>query len=177
MSEDAPNPTEGQPEPIPAEQPATPPFEQPVPPPAEQPSQAPVEQPAIPPVAAPPQPRAGEVDAGQPPQAGQYFQPYPPQQQAPPNAFDRLIPTKNVKALLAYYFGVFGIVPCFSPLLSPAAIILGILGLSECKRDPNLPGKGHAIAGIVLGSIMTLVLLTVLFFVVMANANRPASGY
>src|SRR5580765_3821413 len=101
----------------------------------------PTELPIPPPVASAPVPREGQVDYSQPPQAGQYYQAQPPQQ---PGALDRLIPTRNVKALLAYYFGVFGLVPCFSPFLAPAAIILGILGLKECKRDPNLPGRGHA---------------------------------
>ncbi|MFI5385925.1 MAG: DUF4190 domain-containing protein [Fimbriimonadales bacterium] len=144
MSDEQPNPTEGPTEQIRAEQPVQPPV---------------VASDLGQPPAATPASHEGSIDYSQPPQAGQYFQPYPNQQ--PPSALDRLIPAKNVKALLAYYFGVFGIVPCFSPLLSPAAIILGILGLKECKKDPNLPGKGHAITGIVLGSIMLFLVLAV----------------
>ncbi len=78
---------------------------------------------------------------------------------AGPSVTDRLIPTKNPKALIAYYCGVFSIVPCFSPILGPAALVLGVLGVRECKRNPGLPGKGHAITGIVLGSITTLLSL------------------
>ncbi|HVT11226.1 MAG TPA: DUF4190 domain-containing protein [Fimbriimonadaceae bacterium] len=111
------------------------------------------EEPEIPPVAPP--------DYSRPPQPGQYA---PPPNQ-PPSALDHLIPAKNMKALLAYYFGVFSIVPCFTPILGPAAIVLGILGLKEVRLNPNLPGKGHAIVGIVIGSIMTFLLVAVVVLV------------
>lgn len=104
-----------------------------------------------------------EPDYSQPPQYGPYAPPPP----GPPSALDRLIPAKNVKALLAYYFGVFSIVPCFTPILGPAAIVLGILGLKECRLNPNLPGKGHAITGIVIGSIMTFLLVGVVVLVLL----------
>jgi hypothetical protein len=117
-------------------------------------------EPTPPPVATP--------DFSRPPQVGQYYQPHEPGQ---PGAVDRIIPTRNVKALLAYYFGVFGLVPCFSPFLAPAAIVLGILGLKECSRDPNLPGRGHAITGIVLGSIMLVLVLAVVGFALAAQAQ------
>jgi hypothetical protein len=100
-------------------------------------------------------------DYSQPPTYGQA--PYPPQ---PPNAFERIIPAKNVKALLAYYFGVFSLVPCFTPFLGPAAIVLGILGLRDCNAEPNLPGRGHAITGIVLGSLTVLVALALVLVVI-----------
>jgi hypothetical protein len=128
----------------------------------------PIELPVPPPVVSPPVPREGEVDYSQAPEAGQYYQPQPQQ----PGTLDRLIPTRNAKALIAYYLGVFGLVPCFSPLLSPAAIILGILGLKECKRDPNLPGRGHAITGIVLGSIMTFLVVAIVVIALVARGAQ-----
>ena len=89
---------------------------------------------------------------------------------------ERMIPTKNPKALIAYYSAVFSIVPCFTPLLGPAAIILGILGLQECKKNPILPGRGHAITGIVLGGIMTFLVFGVILFAVVASMNQPNRG-
>jgi predicted Zn finger-like uncharacterized protein len=67
-----------------------------------------------------------------------------------------LIPYKNGRALAAYYCGVFAIVPCFGPVLGPIALIFGILGLRFVKAHPTAGGTGHAIAGIVLGIITTL---------------------
>lgn len=91
-----------------------------------------------------------------------------------PSVAERIIPTKNPKALISYYCGVFSLVPCFtSPILGIVAIVLGMLGLKECKRDPNLPGKGHAITGIVLGGIMTLLSLVGICFFVFALLNQP----
>jgi hypothetical protein len=96
-----------------------------------------------------------------------------PPQDGAPTITDRIIPTKNPKALIAYYSGVFSLVPCFTPLLGPLALILGILGLNECKRHLNLPGKGHAITGIVLGSITTLIMLVLIGIVAWAAMNQP----
>jgi Domain of unknown function (DUF4190) len=67
-----------------------------------------------------------------------------------------LIPYKNPKALIAYYCGVFSLIPCVSIVLGPAALILGILGMRYQKQHPTAGGLGHAIAGVVLGSITTL---------------------
>ena len=72
-----------------------------------------------------------------------------------------------------YECDVFSFVPCFTPFLAPAAIVLGILGLQECKRDPHLPGKGHAITGIVLGSITFLFALAIVLVVVLFG--RPSN--
>ena len=113
-----------------------------------------------------------------PPAVGAYPRPiYPPGfGPAPgdsPSIAERIIPTKNPKALIAYYCGVFALVPCFSPILGPLALILGILGLNECKRNPGLPGKGHAITGIVMGGIMTLLSLIVIGIIVWAMMNQP----
>ncbi len=67
-----------------------------------------------------------------------------------------IIPYKNAKALIAYYLGVFSLIPCVGLLLGPPALILGILGLGYVKQHPTAKGTGHAIAGIVLGAITTL---------------------
>lgn len=75
----------------------------------------------------------------------------------PPTLADHIIPAKNPLALSAYYCGVFALIPGVGNLLGPAAIVLGVLGLRAQRENPNLPGKGHAIAGIVLGSLTSLV--------------------
>jgi dipeptidyl aminopeptidase/acylaminoacyl peptidase len=68
-----------------------------------------------------------------------------------------LIPTRNPKALIAYYCGVFSIICGVGLVLGPIALILGILGLRYVKANPSAKGTGHAIAGIVLGALTTLV--------------------
>ncbi len=81
-----------------------------------------------------------------------------PPEQGPPKhgqatGFEQLIPTKNPWALTAYYVGVFSLIPCLGLVLGPTALIFGVLGLQRVKRIPALVGRGHAIAGIVLGSL------------------------
>jgi hypothetical protein len=71
-------------------------------------------------------------------------------------AVSTIIPYKNPRALIAYYLGVFSLIPCAGLLLGPAAFILGILGLRYAKAHPTAKGTGHAIAGIVLGSLTTV---------------------
>ncbi len=71
-------------------------------------------------------------------------------------AVSTLIPYKNARALIAYYLGVFSLIPCAGLLLGPAAFILGILGLRYVKAHPTAKGTGHAIAGVVLGGLTTL---------------------
>jgi hypothetical protein len=67
-----------------------------------------------------------------------------------------LIPYKNPKALTAYYLGVFSLIPCVGLILGPLALVFGILGLNYVKDHPAAKGTGHAIAGVVLGSLTTL---------------------
>jgi hypothetical protein len=67
-----------------------------------------------------------------------------------------LIPYKNGKALAAYYCGVFALIPCFGAILAVLAIVFGFLGLAHAKKYPEARGKGHAITGIVLGIICSL---------------------
>lgn len=117
-----------------------------------------------PPMTNAPQPGGGW---SQPPQPGQYI---PPGQQ-PNSAIDEIIPVKNSKALFAYYCGIFALVPCFTPILGPAGLILGFQGLEAIKKNPNLPGKGHALAGIVLGGGM-LALELVGLIIVLMNIKR-----
>jgi hypothetical protein len=60
---------------------------------------------------------------------------YPPPYGAPPpdNTLGGLIPTKNSSALIAYYLGVFSIIPCLGIVLGIAAFVLGLKGLAFAK--------------------------------------------
>lgn len=70
-----------------------------------------------------------------------------------PSSTDHLIPTKNPKALIAYYCGVFGLVCCIP--LGPVALGFGIISLRDAKTIGV--GRTHALVGIILGSLETLV--------------------
>ena len=83
-----------------------------------------------------------------------------------------LIPYKNPKALIAYYVGVFALIPIIGIPLGIASIILGVLGLKYRKTHPTAGGTGHAWAGIVLGTLVLLGhLAVVVLVVVLANAK------
>jgi hypothetical protein len=67
-----------------------------------------------------------------------------------------LIPYKNPLALASYYCGVFSLIPCLGLLLGPTALFLGIFGLRQSRRNNKAKGGGHAIAGIILGTLTSL---------------------
>jgi hypothetical protein len=73
-----------------------------------------------------------------------------------------LVPYKNPRALLAYYSGVFSLVPVFGIVLALVAMILGVLGYRYGRVHPTAKGTGHAVAGIVF-AILGLLLNAVLF--------------
>lgn len=82
--------------------------------------------------------------------------------QAEGDATGGIIPYKNMPALIAYYCGVFSIIPCFP--IGIAALVLGIMGLRKAKQHPEVRGKAHAWIGIIVGGIFGLAytVLTVL---------------
>ncbi len=80
--------------------------------------------------------------------------PTPP---APDDVFTRMIPSKNVPALIGYYFGVFSVLPCFP--LGFTALVLGVAGLVKAAREPAVKGKVHAWTAVVLGGIFGLLWL------------------
>jgi hypothetical protein len=86
---------------------------------------------------------------------------------------EAFIPYRNPQGLLAYYCGVFALIPCAGLLLGPAALILGILGLRYGKRHPTARGAGHAIAGIVLGALAALGNWGVVLAIVVAALKGP----
>ena len=68
-----------------------------------------------------------------------------------------VIPYKNAPALLAYYLGIFSLLPCIGLFLAIPALIFGIIGLRQRAKNPAIKGSVHAWIGIVLGGIFTLV--------------------
>jgi len=72
------------------------------------------------------------------------------------NPLGVLIPTKNPKSLVAYYCGVFALIPCLGLVLGPIALIYGVLAVKFAKANPQAKGMVHAIVGVVLGALTTL---------------------
>ena len=101
--------------------------------------------------------------------------PMPPVSTAPPvsggDATGGLIPYKNSSALIAYYLGVFSIIPCFP--LGLAAFFLGLKGLKYSKDHPETKGSAHAWVGIIAGGFFgfgwLIVLLVVVIGAIVAN--------
>jgi len=77
--------------------------------------------------------------------------------------FARLIPYRNVPALVGYYLGVFSAVPFLGLPLMPAAIVLGIVGLVKVRRQPETRGTGHAVAAIVCGVLLQPAVIGLIF--------------
>jgi hypothetical protein len=72
-----------------------------------------------------------------------------------------IIPYKNPQALIAYYCGVFSLIPCIGLILGPVAMFLGVSGLRNSRKNPLVRGQVHAWIGIVLGSLVTIAHVTV----------------
>lgn len=95
-----------------------------------------------------------------------------PPEVRPLDGFDRLVPTKNPPALIAYYLSVFSLIPCAALLLGPAAVIFGLVALKVLKVTPTLPGKTHALVGVVLGSLTSVLNIAAIAF---TAANTKAT--
>jgi hypothetical protein len=70
---------------------------------------------------------------------------------------ETLVPTGNPKALLAYYCGIFGLIPLLGLILGPLALVFGIQGKAYANRRVRAGGGGHAVAGLILGPIDFLI--------------------
>jgi hypothetical protein len=64
----------------------------------------------------------------------------------------------NPLAIWAMVTGILGLLCC--QILGPVSIVLGLVALSQIKKNPQQEGSGFAIAGIVLG-ILSLILVIV----------------
>lgn len=74
-----------------------------------------------------------------------------------PDGVEVLIPYRNPLALVSYYCGVFGLLPVVGFLLGPVAFVLGIMGIHASRKNPRARGVGHAIVGIILGFLASIV--------------------
>jgi hypothetical protein len=77
-----------------------------------------------------------------------------------------LIPYKNPSALIAYYVGVFALIPFLGIPLGIAALIYGLKGLRYARERPQSKGKIHAWLGVSLGGFFSLAYFLVALFVV-----------
>jgi len=103
----------------------------------------------------------------------------PPASTPPPpdNTVATIIPYRNAPALIAYYLGIFSLIPCVGFVLGIAALILGIIGLKRVRQHPEAKGKVHAWIGIILGTLVVLAHVTcVIIIFAAASRNRAASG-
>lgn len=76
-----------------------------------------------------------------------------------------LIPYQNASALTAYYCGVFSLIPCLGLILGPIALYSGFAGLNYANEHPEAKGRVHAVVGILLGGLTSLLNFgAVLFF-------------
>lgn len=117
---------------------------------------------------------------GQNPPGNNPFQDLPPQQQYNPNPYQpgqfptaapqennlavrMLIPIdRSIWAIAAGYLGLFSL--CALP--APLAILCGVMGLREIKRNPKVHGAGRCYFGIVMGTLGSLFLVLWLILMV-----------
>src|SRR5262245_51057804 len=88
------------------------------------------------------------------------------------DGFATVVPYRNGAALVAYYLGVFGLIPGVGFVLGPVAFIFGIVGLIKARKNAKAHGTGHAIIGIILGLIDPF-LWIVLWYTVFDKLTEP----
>jgi hypothetical protein len=87
-----------------------------------------------------------------------------------------IIPYKNVRALTAYYLGVFSAIPILGMPLGLAAFTLGILALRFRRKNPAAGGAVHAWIGILAGGLFGLLWLAIIIFGLGTIIGRPPSA-
>lgn len=68
-------------------------------------------------------------------------------------------------AMISGYLGLFSVLL----LPAPFAILTGILGMRDIKKNPNRSGKGRAIFGIVMGTLCTVGLFALIILCIAAS--------
>jgi len=84
------------------------------------------------------------------------------------DVFRKLIPYKNVPALVGYYLAVFALIPFLGIVLGLSAFVLGIIGLCRVRANPEARGKAHALVAIILGGICGFGYLILLILLITA---------
>jgi hypothetical protein len=82
-------------------------------------------------------------------------------------------PGTSQMAIWAMVTGILSVLCC--QILSPVAIVLGAVALSNLKQHPELAGRGFAISGIVLGVVALL--LTVLLLAVFISSPQILQSF
>lgn len=72
------------------------------------------------------------------------------------DALSSVIPYRNPMALVAYYLGIFSLIPVLGAILALPAIVLGVLGLGRSRRNAQAKGKAHAWVGITAGLLSVI---------------------
>ena len=83
-----------------------------------------------------------------------------------------IIPYKNVRALTAYYLGVFSAIPFFGLPLGIAAFVLGILALQFRRKHPAAGGAVHAWIGILAGGFFTCFYLALFIWLIVKSKSH-----
>jgi hypothetical protein len=96
-----------------------------------------------------------------------------PSQPDPGGGLNVIIPYKNVRALTAYYLGVFSAIPILGMPLGLAAFFLGIYGLRFRRKNPAAGGVVHAWIGILAGGFFGLLWLVLIIMGICAIIGRP----
>jgi len=86
-----------------------------------------------------------------------------------------LIPYKNPAALLAYYLGVFSLIPCLGIFFGLFGLKFGLKGLRFSKENPNAGGRLHAYVGIFVGGFFGVLYLaaTILLAFIYFASKKP----
>ena len=111
------------------------------------------------------------------PMSAEYAQGYAAQgYAAPPEPTDPIlrmaIPIgRSWWAIAAGYFGLFSLIL----LPAPISLILGLIALSDIRKNPEKLGKGRAIFGIVMGTLGTALLLLLVIGAVAQRYLWPSS--
>ncbi len=85
---------------------------------------------------------------------------------------EEIIPYHNPKALVAYYLGVFSLIPVVGLALGPTALILDILGVRASNANSKARGLAHGVVAIILGALTSLGNWGILAFVVLMAATH-----
>jgi hypothetical protein len=79
-------------------------------------------------------------------------------------------PRTDQMSIAAMVCGIVGILlPVSGIILSPLAIIFGVIGIRRTSRDSELKGRGMAITGLVLGILMVLFGLVVITIAILLS--------
>ena len=86
----------------------------------------------------------------------------------PPRPIGMTPPEAGKTSQMAVWAMVTGIISilCCCQIIGPVSIILGAVALSQLKQHPQMRGSGFAIAGIVLGAIALLMLISSVMYMI-----------